>query len=382
MNRDALRVRDARLGEDAVEEDARGGYVEQRFHGLPPSLPRLSVAAREGGDEGAVVGDDLVEERAAIARADEFEAAQSERIDPFAEHPQQVAVGSRQLDAVRREADRESGCFGDPRPRDAGKRLDHDQFSAVLVEAEDAEVGDQPHLARAVALRAPLLVADIGAAAAGDVDLPDQRQRRVPGDVEHVVAMHVGDVGHAALAGEAHEAAVLLAEADVVDAGVHVDLRRGDDLVGDGARLVVGRIGIVAAGMRHRGLGVEALEQAQHHRARRDVEMAAAHRRDDHVGGVRRLGEAVGDIGERRDGAGAGEAVVVEFGGDADRHPLVDRCLRLAAPVHRRRGGSELVGADAAPRRARSSARRWRAAGAPRGAGFPQRKPASARRSR
>ena len=36
---------------------------------------------------------------------------------------------------------------------------------------------------------------------------------------------------------------------DIVDAAVPVDLRRGDDLVGDRAGLVVGRVGVVAAGM-------------------------------------------------------------------------------------------------------------------------------------
>ena len=31
-----------------------------------------------------------------------------------------------------------------------------------------------------------------------------------------------------------------------------------------------------------------------------------------------RLGEPVGDVGQRRDGAGAGKGFVVEFGGEAD----------------------------------------------------------------
>ena len=103
--------------------------------------------------------------------------------------------------------------------------------------------------------------------------------------------------------------------------------------------------------------------------------MAAGQGGDDHVRRVGRLGEAVGDIGERRNGAGAGKAFVVEFGGNADRHRLIDRGGGRAAIDRDGKadassagggdsGGCPLVGRDAAGgKRERPGERRFRREG-------------------
>ena len=119
-------------------------------------------------------------------------------------------------------------------------------------------------------------------------------------------------------------AAVALAQRDRVDAAVPIDLRGANDLMRHRARLVIGRVGVVATGMRDRRLAIQAFDQRQDHRARRDIEMAATQRRDDHVRRVRRLGEPVGDVGQRRYGARTGEALIVEFGRNACSNDLVD----------------------------------------------------------
>ena len=150
------------------------------------------------------------------------------------------------------------------------------------------------------------------------------------GNVEQIVAVHVGDVGHAALPGQPDEAAVALAQRDGVDAAASIDLRGADDLMRHRAGLIVGRVGVVAAGMRHRRLAIQTFDQRQDHRARRDVEMAATHRSDDHVRRVRRLCQPVGDVGQRRHRACAGKALIVEFGGDAGGDDLVDGRLLFA----------------------------------------------------
>ena len=225
--------------------------------------------------------------------------------------------------AVVGEDDLEARLGGDRLAADARHGLDHDELPLRLVVAEDAKVGDEPDVAGPVARRLPRLGGNDAARRADHLDALDQRGPAVARHIDHIVPVHVGDIRHAALPRQPELAARRLGQLEIVGATARVDLRRADDLVRHDAGLVVGRIGVVAAAMGDRRTRIHRLEQRQRHRAGRDIDMAAAERADEEVRRMRRLGEAVGDIAEGRDRAGAGEGLVVEHPRDPHRHQLV-----------------------------------------------------------
>ena len=335
MDRHAFGMRDARRGENAVEEDPRGRHVEKRLHcdgsfsicpltrlplrsatlsplgrgdhprfrllsielgaksGRPPPQ-RERVAERSGGrvrgqrsiilapntalDHGPVRRKNFRDQPAALLGADELQPAQSpagrcgqRRISSIIGGGQRQPPGN-----PASNFDIEAGGLANVLAADAWHRFDHHQFARRRVEPEDAKIGEHQRLAGPIAMRRAFGSVKQSARRTGDLDTASTTESgRMPGDVEQVVAVHVGDVGHAALSGQADDAAVALAQRDGVDAAATIDLRRRDDLVGHRAGLVIGRVGVVAAGMRDGRLAIQPLDQRQDHRARRDVEMAA-----------------------------------------------------------------------------------------------------------
>ena len=111
--------------------------------------------------------------------------------------------------------------------------------------------------------------------------------------------MHIGDIRHAALPRQPDQRPVVLPERNRVNTAAAVYLRGGDDFMRDSARLIEGRVGVVASGMGRRRLAVQRFDQRQNERRWRHVQMSTAHRGQDHVRSMGRLGKPIGHVGER-----------------------------------------------------------------------------------
>ena len=213
--------------------------------------------------------------------------------------------------------------------------LNHNQLAMRLVEAEDAEIGNEPDIARLVAGAPAVLRRDYAAGRTHHFDALDQRCPAVARRIDHIVPVHVGDIRHPALPWQPQPAARRSGQFEVVGSPTRIDLRRPDDLVRHEPGLVVGRIGVVAAAMSDRRLRIHGFEKAERHRAGSNVDMPATERADEEIRRMGRLGQPVGDIAERGHGAGAREGLVVEHPRDPHHHQFVDACGRIRGQSRR-----------------------------------------------
>jgi len=232
-----------------------------------------------------------------------------------------------------------------------------------VIELEDPEVRDQRHAAREQSRRAALVIAEDPAARARDPDRLDERERRVPRDVEQEVAMHVRDVGHAALARQTDRTSGRARDLDVLTRPLRSICAAAIVLVGDAAGLVVDVVGAV-----HRSRGTAPNRSRAPHRRRAASERQATSTYPPPVvnqrqaGRVGALGEQVGRDRERRQPHRRADAVVRCTHARASTHRLggrggLRRGVRGARAARQRPGRADAragVPLQASRRRARS----------------------------
>src|ERR1700722_824124 len=241
---------------------------DQRFFGIQNSFDRLQ--ARFAGHK--------------------FQLANAEGIDLAANKAQ--FFGGRRGGDRQRIGDKElaAGLPANFFQLDTGMNADQPEFAKDVIEFKNSEIGDQPHGSGLETGPAPFVVGQNAARGGTELNGFDEALGRMARQVQREIFVQVGHVGHAALARQAQPFAFAF-DPGVVGAAPQIDLRGGDDLVGDASGLVIPVVGVVAAPESFGGLPVERLGKGEGHGMRFDANESTIQGNKNEAGGGSALGE-------------------------------------------------------------------------------------------